>query len=142
MSDNLDKNYGTSSNDRDWKNRASSEEVIWIRNARLHRFLTGGPRRGSRGSTKITKVKYCTHLRLFYKNSGVRHWHLLTLWGSLNFFCVLGVYGGKKFKKVIAISNFYVLRHPETEFRQNQVLDWPLFQQKFWFLEILIFFCH
>ncbi len=36
-----------------------------------HKFLTGfygplrGPWRGSKGSVKITKIKYCTHIHLF-----------------------------------------------------------------------------
>ena len=33
-----------------------------------HRFLTGGPWKGSRGSAKIRKVKHCTQLQLFYRN--------------------------------------------------------------------------
>ncbi len=51
-----------------------------------HSFLKGGPCRGSEGSTKIFRIKYCTPLNLFYKDSGVYQWHLLTLWGSMETF--------------------------------------------------------
>ena len=40
-------------------------------NALKRRLLTWGPWRGSRGSTKITKVKFYTLLNLFYRYSGV-----------------------------------------------------------------------
>ena len=36
-----------------------------------HRFLTGGPWRRFRGSAKILKVRCCTLLNLFYRDSGV-----------------------------------------------------------------------
>ena len=51
-----------------------------------HRFLTGGPWRGSRGSVKITKVKYCCHLNLFYMKLGVNTWQPFSLQGSVDFF--------------------------------------------------------
>jgi hypothetical protein len=58
-----------------------------------HRFLTAGgpwtpkgPWRGSRGSTKITKMNYCIHLSLFNKDAVVNQCHKLTLWGSMEFF--------------------------------------------------------